>query len=120
MSESQRPEPPTGPSFEEAIAELDVIVRELEDGQIPLAAALARYEQGVKLLKHCYQALDSAGRRIEMLSRVDPDGAAQCEPFADEASSLEEKAQARSRRRSRGNSGPPQPPEQIDDSQRLF
>jgi exodeoxyribonuclease VII small subunit len=118
MSESQQP--PAAPSFEEAIAELDVIVRELEDGQIPLAAGLARYEQGVKLLKHCYQVLDSAGRRIEMLSRVDPDGTAQCEPFADEASSLEEKAQTRSKRRSRGNSGPATTPNQIDDPERLF
>lgn len=116
MSEPHQPPP----SFEEAIAELDVIVRELEDGQIPLAAGLARYEQGVKLLKHCYQVLDSAGRRIELLSRVDPDGAAQCEPFADEASSLEEKAQARSKRRSRGNSGPAARPNQIDDPQQLF
>lgn len=108
-------------SFEDALAELDAIVRELEEGQIPLAVGLSRYEQGVKLLKHCYRLLDSAQRRVELLNRIDPDGNPQCEPFDDEASSLEEKAQSRSRRRTRGgNSSPPEPRGEIDDPGRLF
>jgi exodeoxyribonuclease VII small subunit len=37
-------------AFEDALAMLDEIVCELEDGRIGLAEALARYEQGVKRL----------------------------------------------------------------------
>jgi exodeoxyribonuclease VII small subunit len=109
------------PSFEEALAELDEIVRELEEGQIPLAQALARYEAGVKLLKQCYQLLDHAERRIEMLNHVDRDGHAHSEPFEDGAVSLEEKAQTRGRRRSRPAEANPQPSEDdIDGPRRLF
>jgi exodeoxyribonuclease VII small subunit len=107
------------PAFEEALARLEAIVHELEEGQISLADGLARYEEGVKLLKSCYQSLDEAGRQIELLSRVDDDGTATCEPFDEEELSAEEKAQNRARRRSRPE---PEPPSQreIDGPGRLF
>jgi exodeoxyribonuclease VII small subunit len=41
-----------GASFEECLSRLEAIVQALEEGQIPLAEALARYEEGIKLLKH--------------------------------------------------------------------
>lgn len=110
-------------SFEAALARLEEITAALEEGQIPLADALARYEEGIKLLKHCYQTLATAERRIELLSRVDPEGGAHGEPFDDSALSLDEKAASRSRRRSRSRAGesaeaPPQ--NEIDESGRLF
>jgi exodeoxyribonuclease VII small subunit len=109
------------PSFEEALAELEIIVQQLEEGQIPLAAGLARYEEGVKLLRRCYQLLEHAERRIEMLNRVDRDGRAHSEPFEDGATSLEEKAQSRSRRRSRSAESEQQSSEgDIDGPRRLF
>jgi len=93
------------PTFEEALAQLDAIVQELEDGQIGLAEGLTRYEHGVKLLRHCYQLLERAERRIELLNRVESDGQVRSEPFDDGAISLEEKAETRSRRRSQGAAG---------------
>ncbi len=108
-------------SFEEALARLESIVAALEEGQVPLAESLERYEEGVKLLKQCYQSLSTAERKIELLSRVDSAGQAQCEPFDDSASSLEEKAQTRSRRRSRpAESEPRESSDEIDGPGRLF
>lgn len=60
--------------FEQALAELDAIVRELEEGQTGLEQALARYEQGVSLLKHCYGQLRDAEQRIVLLSGEDDQG----------------------------------------------
>jgi hypothetical protein len=56
-----------------------------------------------------------------VLNRVDPEGRALSEPFDDSAISLEEKAQARSRRRSRAaETRPPDDENEIDESGRLF
>jgi exodeoxyribonuclease VII small subunit len=108
-------------SFEEALERLEDIVSALEEGQVPLAESLARYEEGIKLLKQCYQSLSAAERKIEMLNRVDSAGQAQCEPFDDSALSLEEKAQSRSRRRSRAaDSDARTADDEIDGPGRLF
>jgi exodeoxyribonuclease VII small subunit len=86
--------------FEDALERLEEIVHRLEEGQIGLAEALGQYEQGVKLLRHCYELLENAERRIEVLSRVTADGDEVVQTWDDSAVSLEEKAQSRSRRRS--------------------
>ena len=65
---------PDCPTFEEALENLEAIVHELEEGQIGLAEALARYEQGVKLLKQCFNLLEGAERKIELLSGFDAAG----------------------------------------------
>ena len=63
-----------GPSFETALTELDAVVRDLEDGSLTLDASLARYEQGVALLRTCYDRLRTAEQKIEQLTGVDEDG----------------------------------------------
>lgn len=68
--------------FEEALTELERIVRELEDGQTDLEQALARYEQGVGLLRRCYQQLQQAEQRILTLTGQTEEGAAILKPFA--------------------------------------
>jgi exodeoxyribonuclease VII small subunit len=87
-------------SFEQALASLEQVVHDLEDGQIGLAESLARYESGIKLLKHCYGLLEGAERKIELLTGVDADGNPILEAF-DAQSSLErsEKGTAGNRRR---------------------
>ena len=95
-----KPEGEPIPSFEEAVLRLEAIVRELEDGETGLDESLARYEEGVKLLRRCYEMLQRAERKIELLSGVDAEGNPIATPIDDEDLSLEEKAQARSRRRS--------------------
>lgn len=68
--------------FEDALTELERIVRELEDGQTDLEQALARYEQGVGLLRRCYQQLQLAEQRILTLTGQSEDGAPVLKPFA--------------------------------------
>ncbi|MEX0978651.1 MAG: exodeoxyribonuclease VII small subunit [Pirellulales bacterium] len=115
------PAVPDPAGFEEALSRLEAIVQALEEGQVPLADALARYEEGIKLLKACYQTLEHAERRIEVLNRVDQQGRADSEPFDDSALSLDQKAQSRSRRRSRAaDSSSASEQNEIDESGRLF
>jgi exodeoxyribonuclease VII small subunit len=87
-------------SFEHALGQLEEIVHELEEGTVGLADSLARYERGVKLLRQCYGLLERAERQIELLTGLDAHGQPITAPLDDARQSLEEKAQARSRRRS--------------------
>ena len=114
------PQPPTPPDFEAALERLEVIVRQLEDGDVGLAEALAHYEQGVSLLKQCYLLLENAERRIELLSGVDAQGGAVTEPFDDRAThDPEQGVVSRGRRRSKparqsGPKGVDAPEERIE------
>ena len=54
--------------FEGAIAELESIVKKLEEGDIPLEQSLALYERGVQLSRFCHARLEEAERRIEVLT----------------------------------------------------
>ena len=93
-------------SFEQALAALEQIVRDLEDGRLGLSESLARYEEGVKLLKNCYAQLEEAERRIELLTGIDATGNAIVAPFDDTASLARdnEPSLPRSRRSSTTNS----------------
>jgi exodeoxyribonuclease VII small subunit len=64
----------TEPSFEDALTELEQIVDSLERGEPALTAALAKYENGVKLLRHCYSLLDRAEQAVALLTGVDETG----------------------------------------------
>ena len=104
------------PTFEQALERLEKIVHQLEMGRLGLSESLECYEQGVKHLKLCYRALEAAERRIELLTGFDADGNPITEEFDDADLSLDEKAAARSRRRSRAV--PQVPPD--DQSATLF
>ena len=54
--------------FEAALAELDTLVKKLEDGDISLEQSLALYERGVQLSRFCHARLEEAERRIEILT----------------------------------------------------
>jgi exodeoxyribonuclease VII small subunit len=54
--------------FEAAIAELETIVRKLEEGDLPLEQSLALYERGVQLSRFCHARLEEAEHRIEILN----------------------------------------------------
>lgn len=58
---------PTIKDFEAAIAELEGIVKRLEEGELPLEQSLALYERGVQLSRFCHARLEEAERRIEIL-----------------------------------------------------
>jgi exodeoxyribonuclease VII small subunit len=57
------------PTFEEARAELEKIVAELESGQVGLEEALALWQRGEELYKLCLAKLDAAQGAIEELGR---------------------------------------------------
>jgi exodeoxyribonuclease VII small subunit len=54
--------------FEAAIAELETIVKKLEDGDLPLETSLQLYERGVHLSRFCHARLEEAERRIELVN----------------------------------------------------
>ena len=54
--------------FESAIAELEKIVKQLEDGDLSLDTSLGLFERGVALSRYCHDQLGSAERRIEQLT----------------------------------------------------
>jgi exodeoxyribonuclease VII small subunit len=64
-------------SFEEALAELEKIVSQLESGDLTLEASLDLFEQGQKLAKRCNLELETAALRIEQLTAdgelIEPD-----------------------------------------------
>ena len=59
---------PTIKDYEAAIAELDSIVKKLEDGDLTLESSLQLYERGVHLARFCHARLEDAERRIEILN----------------------------------------------------
>jgi exodeoxyribonuclease VII small subunit len=61
-------------NFEQAVKELEQIVRTLEDGNTGLEESLAQYEKGVALLKQCYGQLRQTEQRILALTGEGPDG----------------------------------------------
>ena len=54
--------------FEAAIAELEAIVKKLEEGDLALEQSLALFERGVQLSRFCHTRLEEAERRIEILN----------------------------------------------------
>jgi exodeoxyribonuclease VII small subunit len=55
-------------TFEQAYQQLDEVVRNLEDGQLPLDEALALYQRGMALAQHCGLQLDNAELTIKELT----------------------------------------------------
>ena len=71
---------PDQPSFEDALTRLESLVDSMEQGQVPLAELIARYEEGTKLLKVCEARLKDAELKIDQLKKVRDTAA--LEPFA--------------------------------------
>jgi exodeoxyribonuclease VII small subunit len=66
-------------SFEEALVELEQIVRRLEGGQVKLDEAILSYERGAQLKQHCERKLNEAQQRVDRIV-IGPDGAIAAEP----------------------------------------
>ncbi len=65
--------------FEEALAELEKIVRDLESGQAKLDEAIAAYERGAALRQHCEARLREAQAKVDRIV-AGPDGQVGLEP----------------------------------------
>lgn len=69
------------PPYEEAVAELERIVRRLEQGGSSLEEDLTDYGRAVELIKQCHSRLAKAERTVQLLSGVDSEGQPIVEPF---------------------------------------
>jgi exodeoxyribonuclease VII small subunit len=66
-------------SFEQALQELETIVRRLEEGKTNLDEAISAYERGAALRAHCEKRLKDARLRVEQIM-VKSDGTVETKP----------------------------------------
>ena len=70
------------PRFEEALSELEGVVRRLEQGELPLEESLAAFERGMALVRQLGTRLADVSQRVEVLLRA-ADGALATRPLPD-------------------------------------
>ena len=58
---------PSEQSFEQALAELEKIVKKMEGGELSLEQALATHKRGLELAKFCQQRLEAAQQQVKVL-----------------------------------------------------
>jgi len=63
-------------SFEDALAELEKILSDIEGGEVPLEESLVKYERGQFLIQHCRGVLSKAEKQIETLGKESSSDAA--------------------------------------------
>lgn len=61
------PKPAKEENFETKLLELEQLVKQLEDSQLPLAESMAAFERGVELSRHCQNMLEQAQLRVQTL-----------------------------------------------------
>ncbi len=79
MSDKINFKDPKDMSFEEAMAELEQVVHQLEDGRVPLEQAIGSYERGAALKARCEEMLKSARLKVEEIYK-NKDGTIQTKP----------------------------------------
>ena len=70
----------TTPSFEAKLAELEALVRQMEQGSMPLDTSLEAFEKGGKLAKECHAILDKASQKLTEIKQSGEES-----PFGPEA-----------------------------------
>ncbi len=78
-------------TFENALKQLEEVVRDLEAGELPLEKAIARFEEGMKLSKYCASKLDEIEKKVTLLLK-DHQGQILEKPFLEEETDLGEDA----------------------------
>lgn len=63
------------PAFEDALGQLENIVRQLESGEVPLEQSITLYQKGHVLREYCQKRLDDARAQIEKIN-IGPDSKA--------------------------------------------
>jgi exodeoxyribonuclease VII small subunit len=82
MTDAAASPDPASLSFEQALAELERIVAQLESGQAPLEQSIDLYERGALLKAHCERKLEQARLRVEKIV-VGPGGEARAAEAAE-------------------------------------
>ncbi len=73
---------PTNKKFEAALEDLELVVEQLETGELSLEDSLEAFEKGVGLVKYCNQKLDEVEKKVEILIK-DKEGKLQLKAFED-------------------------------------
>ncbi len=60
-------------NFEEKLRELEQLVTRMEDGNLGLEESLEAFENGVKLVRDCQQALEAAEQKVKVLTSAEGD-----------------------------------------------
>lgn len=79
MTETVPLKNPKDMTFEEAMAELEQVVRQLEDGRVPLEQAIGSYERGAALKTRCDEMLKGARLKVEEIYK-NKDGKIETKP----------------------------------------
>lgn len=66
-------------TYEEAIENLEDIVQELENGNVPLDKALELFEEGARLTSFCSKALDTAEQKIRSVTEAEAEKEGDCD-----------------------------------------
>ncbi|MFB4391982.1 MULTISPECIES: exodeoxyribonuclease VII small subunit [unclassified Pseudomonas] len=69
----------TSIDFEQSLADLQVLVERLENGELSLEDSLAAFEQGIALTRECQGALAQAEQKVQIL--LERDGELAAQPF---------------------------------------
>lgn len=89
-------------NFEDAIGEIQEIVRQFEEGELGLDESLEQFEAGVRLLRKCHSKLDRAEQKIKVLTDVDAEGNPILSDF-DDSSTIDQNQQSAGRRKKRSS-----------------
>lgn len=73
------------PDFEAALAELESLVEQMEQGDLSLDESLKQFERGVQLTRACQTSLKEAEQKVQIL--LEKDGQAELEPFQSDTES---------------------------------
>ena len=76
-------------TFEQSMKQLERIVQELEDGELPLEKAIKKFEEGIKLTRFCSAKLDETEKKVSVLLK-NADGQVVAKPFRSEDESTDE------------------------------
>jgi exodeoxyribonuclease VII small subunit len=82
MKPAKNPAPASSPKFEAALAELEEIVEQMENAELPLDKLIERYERGMQLVKVCGEKLSEAEQKVEILTKAQPAKAEKSRPAA--------------------------------------
>jgi len=72
-----------GPDFEKTLAELEQLVKKLEEGNLSLDESLSGFKHGMELTRQCQAALDNAQQTVELLTNPQDEDSLQ--PFEPDA-----------------------------------
>ena len=66
--------------FEQSLAELEMLVEQMESGDLSLEDSLKAFEQGIKYTRECQEALTKAEQKVQLLLKKN--GQTDAQPFS--------------------------------------